>query len=648
MSGTAKTTTNYLQTQFFQACRGVFEGGGCRGAAHVGAYEAAIQCGVNFSEVAGTSAGSIIAAFVGASATAEYLVKNAAHLQFASLLSEPKGRISTPFFARMCGPLLRGEKRFLGKILQKGSAHSSEKIQDWVDDRLAELLPHAARPIKFKDLILPTWIVATDLSGRRAKVWSSQHTPDEHVAMAVRCSCSIPLFFEPVEAGNDLYVDGGMLSNLPSFVFAESRNDPLSLGGRILAFRLVGATTHRTQWTIGWLVNRLIDSAISGATVIQRSLMSNVSTVDIPTGAISSTNFAMSSTDVESLLEAGRFAVRKFISTEHTKIDDALSGDVARYGEDELFDDLAREMVMPGKRLLVACNNTRWFWTLFPSVAHWAFAGAAIDVVISKGPVNARERHRRQLLEQLGVHIEEVDALPLTCFILCRVDDRHNSAFALNISQTKFSPTGTVYVGTQHRPIIETMTRLLDQSIRKPARETVQLSLRQGNPQRLIELLTHGVHQYSNPTVSVELQDIELKASEPRVRILVRRIRSFKYRQIANFVALHRQFDVPFGMPADILANGRYVSTITPPVLEQWGTDLIAVEGNTRIFYLHRYGAASFYGLVVKGVAQPLPGEPTDVRTALLSTFELSPKERISQFKYENFRSIEGAVRPEA
>ena len=71
------------KTVFFTACRGVFAGGGCRAAAHVGAFEAAVEAGINFSEVAGTSAGSIIAAFVGAGASPEFLRRHFGKLAFS-------------------------------------------------------------------------------------------------------------------------------------------------------------------------------------------------------------------------------------------------------------------------------------------------------------------------------------------------------------------------------------------------------------------------------------------------------------------------------------------------------------------------------------------------------------------------------------
>lgn len=637
----------YPRTQFFQACRGVFEGGGCRGAAHVGAYDAAVHSGVNFSEVAGTSAGSIVAALVGAGASPDYLLKTVAYLKFSALLSEPEGRIATPWVARQIGPLLRGPMRLLGKIAQNGAAHSSSRIQHWVDERLAELLPQAARPIKFKDLLLPTWIVATDLSGRRAKVWSTKHTPEEHVGFAVRCSCSIPLFFEPVEAGLDLYVDGGMLSNLPAFVFADEQRDALALGGRILCFQLVEDRHEDASRDIGSLIKRLIDTAIGGSTEIQRSLVSNVSAVQISTGQVSSTNFNISNEEVEYLVDSGRSAVREFIRTEHSRLGSVLSSDLARFGEDNLFDDLVREMAICGRRLLVACSDTRWFWALFPSVAHWLFGGAEINVFITSGSTDGRERQRRALMERLGVRFIRVPSLPFIGFILNRVDDRHDAAFITNISDGQYSPTGAVYVGVAHRPVIQSMSGLLGQLIGDNPAPKKRLKLQDGDPSRLIELLKSGVNQYADSRVSLNLEDVDLNVAKSNIRLIVQRIRSYKYRQIEAFFDLHRRFNVPFGAPADIYADDMYVSTITPPVLENWGNNLVAVEGNTRLFYLNRIGADAVKAFVVRGVTQPLPGKPVELREALISTYEMSPKERMIGFRYENFRSVEGAVRPE-
>jgi NTE family protein len=52
---------------------GIFEGGGAKGYAHVGALKAAEKRGIFFRKVAGTSAGAIVAALVAARYTADEL-----------------------------------------------------------------------------------------------------------------------------------------------------------------------------------------------------------------------------------------------------------------------------------------------------------------------------------------------------------------------------------------------------------------------------------------------------------------------------------------------------------------------------------------------------------------------------------------------
>lgn len=49
-----------LKNHEFINSKGVFQGGGCKAVAFIGAYEAALENGVCFTEFAGTSAGSIL------------------------------------------------------------------------------------------------------------------------------------------------------------------------------------------------------------------------------------------------------------------------------------------------------------------------------------------------------------------------------------------------------------------------------------------------------------------------------------------------------------------------------------------------------------------------------------------------------------
>ena len=362
----------------------------------------------------------------------------------------------------------------------------------------------------------------------------------------------------------------------------------------------------------------------------------------------SSKNFDISDEDVQFLLNSGQTAVRDFIQNEHSKLSASLASDVASYSEDEFFDDLVREMMIPGQRLIVSCVNTAWYWRLFPSIAHWMFAGADVDILVNSKSSSPREAQRRKLLQMMGAKVVEIQQIPVKCFVLSRKDDRHNAAFTQDISATKHSPFGVTYIGTKHRPIIDILITDLDRLLGSAKIKRPELTLKESSGVDELELmLKEGVHQYSDPNVTIELTEVSLKpdADKP-VEMIVRRVRSLKYRQIAHLASLYEKFSISFCVPADIIGNGKHISTITPPVFEEWGNKLVAIEGNTRIYYLRKIGIDSIHCFVVKGVSAPLPGRPIDPREALLSTYHLPSEERIKEFSYENFRSIEGAVRP--
>jgi predicted acylesterase/phospholipase RssA len=171
-------------TRFFQTCLGVFQGGGCRGAAFAGAFAAACARNVGFAGVAGTSAGSIAAALVGAGASSESLMKSLKELDFLKLLREPIPVAEPPAgWAARAGLKLAGMvKSDLNKaatILKYRGMHSSEGIEQWLNDELKKLLPAAGNRVKFKHLRIPTYVVAADIITNDVKIWSSSDSRDE-------------------------------------------------------------------------------------------------------------------------------------------------------------------------------------------------------------------------------------------------------------------------------------------------------------------------------------------------------------------------------------------------------------------------------------------------------------------------------------
>src|SRR3954447_21500018 len=91
------------KTSFFKSCLGVFQGGGCRAAAFVGAYEEAIKSGVSFTEVAGTSAGAIVASLIGAGASPDDLKDAISRLDFNSFAGEPDRKATRGLWGKIFG-----------------------------------------------------------------------------------------------------------------------------------------------------------------------------------------------------------------------------------------------------------------------------------------------------------------------------------------------------------------------------------------------------------------------------------------------------------------------------------------------------------------------------------------------------------------
>jgi NTE family protein len=203
-------------------CDLVCEGGGVKGVGLAGAFSVLEERGYRVQNVAGTSAGAITAALIAAGYTAEELKKIVFDLDFAQF--EDKGwEDRVPFVGKALSLVLdQGVfegKRFLewiGDLLEKKHIHTFGDLRTGDDD------PRYAYRLQ---------VIASDVSARRLLVLPRDAEvlgikPDElSVALAVRMSMSIPLFFEPVEVENDdtnhvhLIVDGGMLSNFPVWLY---------------------------------------------------------------------------------------------------------------------------------------------------------------------------------------------------------------------------------------------------------------------------------------------------------------------------------------------------------------------------------------------------------------------------------------------
>jgi NTE family protein len=196
----------------------VLEGGGVRGIGLVGALSVFEEAGYEWVNVAGTSAGAIVATLLAAGYSGAELKQAINGINF-STFTDPSwvGRI--PFVGTLVDGIFE-----LG--LYKGDA-----LLDLMRNLLAKKGVHT-----FGDLIRPEFadddryrfkvrVVASDISRGCMLVLPQDirdygmKPEDLEVALAVRMSISIPFFFRPIKLKNSYIVDGGLLSNFPVELF---------------------------------------------------------------------------------------------------------------------------------------------------------------------------------------------------------------------------------------------------------------------------------------------------------------------------------------------------------------------------------------------------------------------------------------------
>ena len=152
-------------------------GGAARGFAHVGVIQVLEEAGIRPAMVAGTSAGSLVAAFYASGKSGKQLQHVAETMEEATMADW-----TLPLFNR---GMLRGDAL-------------ARYVNSQVGSRLIEDFP------------LPLGIVATDLNSGQSMLFQRGDT-----GTAVRASSAVPAVFQPVRISGRDYVDGGLVSPVP-------------------------------------------------------------------------------------------------------------------------------------------------------------------------------------------------------------------------------------------------------------------------------------------------------------------------------------------------------------------------------------------------------------------------------------------------
>lgn len=192
----------------------VFEGGGVKGIAYVGALDILNKRGIlqNIERVAGTSAGAMVAVLVGLGYTSKDISDILWDIKFQNFMDSSWG------IARDISRLLNDYGWYKGDYFRDLMGSYIKNKTGNSDTTFGQLKDMREKGKPFKDIHL----IGADLSTGYSKVFNADTTPDVKIADAARISMSIPLFFAAVKGvnGDDhIYVDGGLLDNFAIKVF---------------------------------------------------------------------------------------------------------------------------------------------------------------------------------------------------------------------------------------------------------------------------------------------------------------------------------------------------------------------------------------------------------------------------------------------
>ena len=299
----------------------VLEGGGVKGVALVGAYSVLEERGYRPECVAGASAGAIVAALIAARYGADELSEIVGALDYSRFQDEAwEDRVP------LAGIPL--------SILKDLGIYEGAYFEEWMRCLLeakgvrtfGDLVRREEAEPRFRHRLQ---VIASDLTERRLLVLPRDAgalgvDPDElDVALAVRMSMSIPVFFEPVQFENPetgrehLIVDGGMLSNFPVWLFdAEEPLRPtigIKLSEPDPRSPLARSDGPSEEVGVFGFLRALVDTTMEAHDRLYLEEHDFARTIAIDTLGVRTTEFDLSRERAGELHESGRLAAERYL-----------------------------------------------------------------------------------------------------------------------------------------------------------------------------------------------------------------------------------------------------------------------------------------------------------------------------------------------
>ncbi|WP_325890886.1 patatin-like phospholipase family protein [Grimontia sp. NTOU-MAR1] len=395
---------------------GVFAGGGVKGVALAGALASANKNGIRFAGFGGASAGAIIAYLASIGYSGEEIYQKMLRTPFKDMLFYDGGekyfslKDHVEGISRFPNYIKKINKggthiEFYGNIRKAVSAttpfiksirpiyriinnsalgiYSTKKLKEtliyWTKSKCPNLISSDGNGPTFELLKNETEIdlrvISSNLSSKRALVYSVQNTPSESVIDAVCASASYPFLFNPQIAGEKVLIDGGLSSNLPMFMF----KDEMGVGSiTTYAFDLFKEENVPLE-NPGRLdyVARMIDTALEASDhVMSNMLKARRVRIDVPSD-IDTLDVNITKLDIMRLYYAGLvngsnfFEVDKTVQLLQASADDVWKEALAIYGSGKMF-----SVVLNTIQDIAKINSSE-------KVRVWLYTPSSRDTIIS-------------------------------------------------------------------------------------------------------------------------------------------------------------------------------------------------------------------------------------------------------------------------
>jgi len=183
-------------------------GGGARGLAHIGVLKVIDEMDIPISYISGTSIGAVIGALYSIGYSAAEIEDIFLQTDWKEVFNDNICREDVYIGQKRWKPYANYffdlDQNFLPELPLAISSGNE------VINKMFDLTYPVSHLDDFDDFQIPFRCLATNILNGEMKVFSSGSLPE-----ALRASMSIPSIFKPFELGNELFIDGGVKSNLP-------------------------------------------------------------------------------------------------------------------------------------------------------------------------------------------------------------------------------------------------------------------------------------------------------------------------------------------------------------------------------------------------------------------------------------------------